>query len=171
MFAEKSRFIIAFSVLFITMGILFVMLNLPSVTDPDKKTYTVLFGSWAETMLDQCSRHTPAYEGSWTPTEQQISKLEKDLPNLNKLNAVNCCGKGKIIGKASEYKRQYVGIISKSKKTIYINAYPSNWSLFESKEAIAGYPVSMCDGGKNYWGAVYNPKTRSFSELAFNGEG
>ena len=31
--------------------------------------------------------------------------------------------------------------------------------------------VDACDGGPCYWGALYDPETGRFSELAFNGSG
>jgi hypothetical protein len=30
-------------------------------------------------------------------------------------------------------------------------------------------PFMVCDGGLSAWGALYDPETRRFSELAFNG--
>jgi hypothetical protein len=27
----------------------------------------------------------------------------------------------------------------------------------------------ICDGGKSFWGVLYDPETRTFSQLAFNG--
>ena len=32
-------------------------------------------------------------------------------------------------------------------------------------------PYIVCDGGSSYWGVLYDPGTKKFLELAFNGVG
>ena len=115
-------------------------------------------------MLVQCSRDTPEYEGSWQPSGEEIKDLENNLFKISTLVTKSCCGHGRIEGEIKDYTLQYVGIIIKGDKYIYINA-------------LAGiYPVSMhspdiiCDGGKSFWGAVYDPVSKTFSRLSFNGQ-
>jgi hypothetical protein len=143
--------IIIFTILFI--------LTLPAYAE----NFVVLPKEHARTILGQCSRSAPSYEGEWTPTKEQIDKLEANLDKLNKLVSNECCGNGKIEGKASDYTRQYVGIISNGKKLIYINALGADLKVSINSPAI------VCDGGKSFWGAVYDPETGVFSQLAFNG--
>ena len=125
--------------------------------------YVVLPKEHAKTILGQCSRNTPSYESEWTPTKEQIEELEANLDKLNCIMSKECCGNGKIEGKASDYTRQYVGIISNGKKLIYINA------LGTDLKVSINLPAIVCDGGKSFWGAVFDPETGEFSHLAFNG--
>ncbi len=59
-----------------------------------------------------------------------------------------------------DYFRQYLGVIVNGKRYIYIDASPSK------KDEM----MIVCDGGKDYWGVLYDPENKTFSELAFNGE-
>jgi hypothetical protein len=49
---------------------------------------------------------------------------------------------------------------------IYINAFhlPEDNSLRPAREA-----VRVCDGGAQFWGAVFDPASGTFNELQFNG--
>ncbi len=59
--------------------------------------------------------------------------------------------------------RQYIGVIVGNRKLIYVNAFcniePYNW-----RERF----VNICDGGWSVWGALFDPTTGEFSELATN---
>jgi hypothetical protein len=75
-----------------------------------------------------------------------------------------------IIGVRIEYPdryyRQYLGIIVKNRKFIYINAFcddppPDYW-----QECV----VDVCDGGC-HWGVVYDITTGKFSQLEMNSFG
>lgn len=118
----------------------------------------------AKEILEQCSRDAPTYEGGWTPSKQDVERMENNLSELDKLETKACCGRGKIPGSAADYNRQYVGIVINGKKVIYINASPAEMPFSNRK------PMMGCDGGKRFWGAVYDPETNEFSGLAFNGE-
>jgi hypothetical protein len=92
-----------------------------------------------------------------------LRHLEEDLGKLTKLTT------GDWIQDQSPYFRQYVGITIRGKKYVYINAFrrfsgesdgnSERWKY----EAVVG-----CDGGNYFWGALYNPETREFSELFTN---
>lgn len=116
--------------------------------------YYVVEAENSKDLLEQCSRETPKAEGYWTPSKDQIAELENNLEKLEALEADHCCGSGKLEKSAREYPRQYGGIIVNGEKVIYINA---------------GEMDMVCDGGKRYWGAVYHPTTKAFSQLVFNG--
>lgn len=69
----------------------------------------------------------------------------------------------------NEFYRQYIAIVIKGHKFIYINAFcdqeepvPSDW-----RKVL----VSACDGGGCYWGVLYDPTTGKFSDLEINGLG
>ena len=114
----------------------------------------------AESILNQCSRDVPVAESFWTPTKTQIAELEERLKRLKDLASDRCCNYGKIEGSPRDYPRQYAGVVVRGKKLIYINA-----GVPATKEV-----TMVCDGGKSYWGVLYDPETKTFSELAFNGE-
>jgi hypothetical protein len=115
-------------------------------------------------LVQQCSRDAPAIQGAWVPSEKDIKELEGNLHKLIAMEATGCCGRGKLENKPSEYYRQYVGIVVEGEKLIYINAVSNGWR--QSKYA----PQLVCDGGKSFWGALYDPKKKQFRSLAFNGQ-
>jgi hypothetical protein len=62
--------------------------------------------------------------------------------------------------------RQYVGFESSGKRLIYINAFtlPDHSDTNPAREAIR-----VCDGGGQFWGAVYEPQAGTFSSIERNG--
>jgi hypothetical protein len=94
-----------------------------------------------------------------------IRALEDRLQNIEALRATGCCLPDASVVDVHSYLRQYVGINVDGKPLIYINAFkrgsePATWRA---------EPVVWCDGGANFWGAVYDPARQAFSDLAFNG--
>ena len=65
-----------------------------------------------------------------------------------------------------DFDRQYVGVVVDGRELIYINAFklPDSPSLKPATTA-----VGACDGGAAFWGALYDPQTGAFSEIAING--
>ncbi len=126
--------------------------------------YEVLPESEAHIILNQCSREVPVIEGTWMPPLSVIEELEANLYKLQELEAVACCGYGRLEKNLNEYFRQYTGIITGGERLVYINGMPAD------RQKSKPVTVTVCDGGKNYWGAVYDPKMKEFDKLAFNGE-
>ena len=137
--------------------------------------YTLLDSTKAEILVSQCSRYAPIIEGSWNPSEQQIKELENHIFKISELTADSCCIIGQKVNDVNKFYRQYVGVIVNGQKLIYINAFPN----FEFDNLPKNYkkpdwrkePYTVCDGGEYYWGVLYNPLTKEFRELAFNGVG
>lgn len=75
------------------------------------------------------------------------------------------------MGAPDAFFREYVGITIHGRKYVYINAFTARIAANGRKENDAGKrkPTMICDGGSSFWGALYDPETRQFSELAFNG--
>jgi len=140
---------------------------------PDR--FAVLMSSRAEELLSQCSRPAPEAEGTWQPSISDIAQLETDLPHLVGRKARGCCIRGERLRDVNTYFRQYVGVVISGRKLIYINAFPmtefDDWPPQVSRPAWREEPIKVCDGGSGYWGALYDPVRRSFSDLAFNGIG
>jgi len=125
----------------------------------------------AKAVLKQCSRATPEnVDGAWAIPPNVAAQLEQDLHKLAGLKSYQCCSFRGTVNDPAAYLRQYVGVTIRGKKYVYINAF--RHAIFikpEDKDAWKRSPVMVCDGGSSYWGALYDPETREFLELAFNG--
>lgn len=114
----------------------------------------------AARVLDTCSRSSPGREpgrvtGYWAPSRQQVEQLEAQLPSLEAQ-----------VPKAADFDRQYVGIEMDGRQLIYLNAFhlPDDADIDPARDAIR-----VCDGGAQFWGAVFDPASGSFSDVQFNG--
>ncbi len=134
----------------------------------DLKQWTVLAPEYATAVTQQCSRNSPDdFEATWMPTEEDIAELEERLQTVETTQSTACCLPGRSVVGVENYYRQYIGIVVESRKLIYINAFrrgteTENWD---------SEPVVYCDGGDLFWGVFYDPETKEFFDLAFNGEG
>ncbi len=114
----------------------------------------------AAQVLDTCSRDSPARQpgavtGYWAPSRADIEALEGQLQQL-----------ADRVDQPGRSNRQYVGFESAGRQLIYINAFPlpDHSDIDPAREAIR-----VCDGGRQFWGAVYDPQARTFSNVQFNG--
>lgn len=126
--------------------------------------YTVLDAAHAEAAARQCSRASYTVEGGWNPSEADIRLLERHLPDLLALPSTACCLPDARLGDLARYHRQYVGVVIGARRLIYVNAFPLGMSEDPHE------PFVACDGGTAFWGALFDPETATFSDLAFNGE-
>ena len=106
----------------------------------------------AQSVTRLCSRGGPGkVDGSWEPTKADLQLLESRLSKIQ-------------IKNPESYYRQYVAIMVKGRKLIYINGLctnpPSNWR---------NKLTDVCDGGDCFWGVIYDPDTGKFSDLQVNG--
>ena len=134
--------------------------------------FAILPPNQAKAMLQQCSRDAPEkVDGSWVISPSVAMQLEQDLARLSGLKSHRCCMASGTVGSPDTYARQYVGVTVSGKRYVYINAFPLGVLADgrPSQEAWPRRPVMFCDGGSAFWGALYDPETRQFSELAFNG--
>ena len=119
----------------------------------------------AKKVADQCSRPgPPEFNETWQPTGADIRLLESRLSRLKGLRAEGCCMKGARVEDPEHFHMQYVGIVVKGRRLIYINAFaeddpPDSWKT---------QAYIVCDGGVD-WGVLYDPATGKFSDLAVNG--
>lgn len=126
--------------------------------------WTLLPESEAERLKHLCSRpNPPEFQGTWKPTDSDIQKMESRLSRISRLRTRSGIV-GTRIGHPNRYYRQYLGIIIKNRKFIYINGLcedkpPESW-----REMLN----DVCDGGCN-WGVVYDVATGKFSHLEMNG--
>jgi hypothetical protein len=127
----------------------------------------VMVPEHARDLLRQCSRATPdKVQGVWTPSAAQIAEFETRLPPaLAQVKPQHHAG----------YGRQYGGLIVGGRRLIYVNAFPAGaledmdkdratWADKATHQAFV-----VCDGGEDFFGALYDPATKTFSEFKFNG--
>lgn len=126
----------------------------------------LLTGAGAETITRQCSRTVPAdAQGRWAVPPAVIARLERDLPKLASMHARHCCIEGASVADPRAFHRQYAGVVVDGTPLVYINAFRHVPDGIPWREQ----PVLVCDGGASFWGALYDPRTGEFSQLAFNG--
>ncbi len=66
--------------------------------------------------------------------------------------------------------RQYLGVIVDNRRLIYVNAIAaSTLKLPNFSDNPRINPVIICDGGSAFWGVLYDPDTKTFSQLDANG--
>ena len=129
----------------------------------------------ARLLTDQCSRPAPSPDSMWQPSDADIRALEANLRRLEGRRASECCIRGARIKDVDKYLRQYAGVVVAGRRYIYVSAL--SVSSFENWPTQAPLPnwraeaYVVCDGGSSYWGVLYDPLTRSFTQLAFNGIG
>ena len=114
----------------------------------------------AAQVLHACTRDISAEQGLqvdayWAPSRQQIEQLEASQPALQPR-----------IAQPADFDRQYVGIHSRGRQMIYINAF--RLSELESANP-AKQAIQACNGEQQYWNAVYDPQTGEFSDMQSNG--
>jgi hypothetical protein len=162
----------------------------PVVLDP--RDGSVLSGSEALRALDQCSHYGPVdATATWVPTIEQIKELERRLPGFLRQQELRPPGGPRT------YYHQYVGVVLAGRQLVYVNGFSKSsiadneaWmekfvrehpeaqltakELPEAMRTLDGwrsYAVVVCDGGSSYWGVLYDPETKQFSEYSANGIG
>jgi len=90
--------------------------------------------------------------------------MERQFGDVRRLRG-GCCVRGWRISDLKGYYLQYVGIVAKGRKLVYVNAFRSSGP----PESWRTQPEVVCDGGPYAWGVVYDPGTREFFDLAVNG--
>jgi len=133
----------------------------------EDKPWVLLEGEQAAMLIHQCSRESPeAIRSVWTPSAAEIEKLESQLVEITKLKSTACCGAGGRVDDVNAYYRQYAGLVIEGKKLIYINAVARSASVDNWRQQ----PAMICDGGRSFWGVLYDPSSGKFFDLAFNAE-
>ena len=139
----------------------------PGVGGPMKTRSVYIFPApQGAGLLQQCSRTVPQdVSDYWTPTDDQVAALKTALDQYLRQHSAD---RGQVLTyRLDSYHGQYVGIVSGGKHLIYGNFYihQADW-LHEDTEA-----VRVCDGGRSFFGVVFDPASNKVVDLAFNGEG
>ena len=138
----------------------------PGVGGPMKTRSVYIFpAQQGPQLLKQCSRKAPEnVSGYWTPSDEQVTALKTALAGYIQQHS----GDRELLDRSLDtYHAQYTGIISGGKRLIYGNFYihQADW-LHEDTQ-----PVNVCDGGRSFFGVVFDPAADRIVDIAFNGEG
>ena len=107
----------------------------------------------------QCSRPNPeGVESTWEVTPDLAYTIDRDLATHAMFPSSY-----KPIQQPSRYPRQYLGVVIKGRRMIYINA---SYGITESEGSKVGFIA--CDDGSASWGALYDPVSRQFSDVHSN---
>jgi len=133
-------------------------------------------------VLHQCSRRSPRETAGpfWSPSVAQIEELERGLPAYLRKQ-----GHAKQANGLDTYRRQYVGFVRAGRKLVYLNAFSAEMAdalarlCGQLSKARGSRPCSpdtwrreamhICDGGDSVWGLEYDPASKAFDHLDFNG--
>ncbi len=133
----------------------------PNVYAQATKPFALLPENAAHKVSRLCSREgLPHVDGSWHPTKLEIKRLEARLVNISRLRSKDAAIQ---ISQPDQYYRQYVAVVVRGQKRIYVNAFldrpPSSWHkrIFD-----------ICDSGPSGWGVLYEPANGNFSDLRTN---
>jgi hypothetical protein len=146
------------------LSVIAVLLMLSAnVFAQEKKPFVLLPDSSAHNVLHLCSRvGLQRVDGSWRPTRAEIELLESRLVDILQLQSKGAV-KDIRISQPNRYYRQYIAVVVRGHKLIYLNAFshnpPSSWRT---------RLVDICDTGPQEWGVLYDPETGHFSELRTN---
>ena len=151
--------------------------GVPADPPPISEHAALLDAAQAEGTVSQCSRDSPAIEGSWTPSAADVAHLEADLPAIEgqERQSVGRPDPRPMVrvGDVDLFYRQYVGVVVGGRRLIYVNSFPlsqfEHWPEGTPLPDWRHEPLLVCDGGEGFWGVLYDPEARTFSGLAFNG--
>jgi hypothetical protein len=138
----------------------------------------VLSGEAARAVLQQCSRAAPMeISGYWMPSPADIHELDARLPAVLD-SALATVNESPGARRASQYYRQYVGLVRQGRKVIYVNGFHGAFAkridhgggpVGRMRPAWRRYPVVICDGGPGLFGVVFDVQDKTFDRLQFNG--
>ncbi len=121
----------------------------------------------ARTVFEQCSRPAPN-PSQILPAPSKVELREVDKA-VERHIAFEHAARRPVPASTMSYSRQYVAYELAGRRMIYGNFFPA--AYHEGGEHPAGRAVVACDGGSQFWGITFDPKTGRVESLSFNGEG
>jgi hypothetical protein len=131
----------------------------------------------APTLLHQCSRPVPApLTGTWSPDAATLHRLEQVL-RLALQDAIDRnLPSGASRARASDYYRQYVGLVIGGREVVYVNGFHRETLSFGQTSRRLEHAgewrtkaVVVCGGGIDFFGAEYDPIGGRIESITFNG--
>lgn len=134
---------------------------------------TFLDTSKGPQLLRQCSREAPTnVKGFWVVGEPERALLQRKFKRLlTKLSRQYDVEP--VFSTFQGYCVQCVGVIIHHKKFIYISGFRMREDYLKDEDLKNWQtePIVLCDGGDSVWGALFNIRSNSFSQLEFSGIG
>jgi hypothetical protein len=131
----------------------------------------------AHTLVHQCSRRVPtSFTGAWSPDASTLRHLEGVWLAVLQEAIDRTTPPGSQSLRAAEYYRQYGGLIIGGRRIVYINGFHRAHlrMISVNPEGATDWrtrAVNVCDGGRAYFGAEYDPTTGRVESIEFNASG
>jgi hypothetical protein len=114
-------------------------------------------------VLPLSAAKTVRNNGTWKPSQSDIDGAEASISQISSLKAERWSS-AIYIDHPEKYFRQYVPVIRAGKRSIYVNAFceeppPADWR---------SQLVIVMDGATCFWQALYDPATKTYSNLTIN---
>jgi hypothetical protein len=100
----------------------------------------------------------------WTPSEADVSEAERRLLAFLQSGVLKGSERDKILKNLRTYKRQYVGLVIKGEKEVFINLF----CVVDGPYWIRREVIVM-DGGACFFRVQFSMKTKTFHSLQVNG--
>ena len=118
----------------------------------------------APQLFKQCSRRAPiGVRDVSIPSSESVAQLEARISKF--ISDVRNAGHAAPL-KSTQYRGQHAAFRRGEKEFIYGSYVPS---YAAASRPLDGQALVVCDGGAQFWGIVYDPASKQFSELALNG--
>ncbi len=101
---------------------------------------------------------------AWVPTRQQIKELEDKLPAY--LESLQLNSAPEILSSLPSYRRQYMGIVEKDRRLIYVNLFCRDF--FPNKDDWKTKFVWVPDGGPCFLQVYYDIEMGTFVRVTGN---
>jgi hypothetical protein len=123
----------------------------------------------------------PGARGVWTPTPQDVAAAENHLRAALEKGATDPAtimpgpfselsrkfsreAIARVLEHYKEYRRQYVGVVIRGKRYVFLNSFSAHESMHEKERF-----VQVMDGGYWFWHVLYSVEDGTFSALMVNG--
>ena len=125
---------------------------------------TIIDKGQGRNLLEQPTRITPKdVTGFFNPTPKDIALLHKYFKDIHSLETTSTCK----IRSLKYYLFQYIGVIIKGKKFIYINAARKDGPIIKRLNW-KDVPIWVSDGGNDFFGILFDLKFKKFTQLVTN---
>ena len=106
-----------------------------------------------------------AFQGTWVPDEETVRDLDSHLELLDKMLHKRGCRAPKSNPVAARYRFQYVGVQVNGRRMVFVNGF----ALTIDDASNFNEPNTICalvnDGGCSFFGALYDPVSKTFTHL------
>lgn len=124
---------------------------------PEGRAEEMGLGSWVASAAD--------FGGYWTPSEEDVLKLEGQLAAFLSQNSTAFQRQPPVWEQLENYKRQYAGVTIQGRRVIYGNFFCSEDGMDWKEDW-----VFVLDGGDCYFQLQFDVESGTFSKLTVNGE-